>query len=137
MTFVVSHTLAHGVREGVKVSLTPLITDFPIIISSLIFLEQVANMNYFLMGYLLRATFCCIVDEWEKLISLHQLPEWTIHAIWLSSTISSPTKTHAGSILNGSGGRRDLFAGAAVNLVNLGMQDGMFIYVAGAARKDD
>lgn len=50
MTFVVSHTLAHGVREGVKVSLTPLITDFPIIISSLIFLEQVANMNYFLMG---------------------------------------------------------------------------------------
>ncbi len=49
MTFVVSHTLAHGVREGVKVSLTPLITDFPIIISSLIFLEQVANMNYFLI----------------------------------------------------------------------------------------
>jgi len=57
MTFVVSHTLAHGVRESVKVSLTPLITDFPIIISSLIFLEQVANMNYFLMGIALQAVF--------------------------------------------------------------------------------
>ena len=35
LTLVVSQTLAHGIREGIKVAAAPLITDFPIILLAL------------------------------------------------------------------------------------------------------
>jgi threonine/homoserine/homoserine lactone efflux protein len=39
LTLVISQTLRHGIREGVKVALAPLLTDTPIIMASLLFLS--------------------------------------------------------------------------------------------------
>jgi threonine/homoserine/homoserine lactone efflux protein len=44
-TFVISQTLRHGIREGVRVALSPLITDLPIILISVFVLTQLANAN--------------------------------------------------------------------------------------------
>lgn len=44
-TFVISQTLRHGIREGVRVALSPLLTDLPIILISLFVLTQLANAN--------------------------------------------------------------------------------------------
>jgi len=45
LTLVISHTLAHGVREGVKVAFAPLITDIPIILISTAILAQLTHAH--------------------------------------------------------------------------------------------
>ena len=45
LALVITHTLKHNVREGVKVALAPLITDLPIILVSLLVLTKLANFN--------------------------------------------------------------------------------------------
>jgi threonine/homoserine/homoserine lactone efflux protein len=44
LTLVISQTLRHGVREGVKVALAPLLTDTPIVIACLLFLSVFSDM---------------------------------------------------------------------------------------------
>jgi threonine/homoserine/homoserine lactone efflux protein len=43
MTLVVTQTLRHGVREGVKVAAAPLVTDLPIILAATFLLSRLAN----------------------------------------------------------------------------------------------
>lgn len=43
LALVVSETLRHGVRAGIRVALAPLITDFPIIALSILLLAQLAR----------------------------------------------------------------------------------------------
>ncbi len=45
LVLLISQTLKHGHREGIKVAFSPLITDLPIIIVSLILLSFVAGYN--------------------------------------------------------------------------------------------
>ena len=45
MTLVISQTLKHGIQEGVKVALAPLITDLPIILISTFVLAQIAGFR--------------------------------------------------------------------------------------------
>ncbi|HEX3013236.1 MAG TPA: LysE family translocator [Methanobacterium sp.] len=45
LILLISQTLKHGCREGIKVAFSPLITDLPIIAVSLIFLSFVAGYN--------------------------------------------------------------------------------------------
>jgi threonine/homoserine/homoserine lactone efflux protein len=45
LALVITQTLRHGVTEGVKVASTPLITDLPIILVSLVLLTQVADFR--------------------------------------------------------------------------------------------
>ena len=45
LVLVISETLRHNVREGVKVSLAPIITDVPILLASLFVLKQLSNFN--------------------------------------------------------------------------------------------
>jgi threonine/homoserine/homoserine lactone efflux protein len=45
MTLVITETLKHGTREGIKVSMAPLITDFPIIVISIYLISEIANFN--------------------------------------------------------------------------------------------
>ena len=45
MTLVVTETLKHGSKEGVKVSMAPLITDTPIIVLSIVLLTELAGLN--------------------------------------------------------------------------------------------
>ena len=45
LTLVVSQTLRHGIREGVKVAFAPLLTDTPIVIACLLFLSVFSDMT--------------------------------------------------------------------------------------------
>ena len=45
LALVISQTLKHGMREGVKVALAPLITDLPIILVSLLVLTRLTDFK--------------------------------------------------------------------------------------------
>lgn len=45
MTLVLTQTLRHGVREGVKVALSPLLTDAPIITGTVLLMFRVADVR--------------------------------------------------------------------------------------------
>jgi threonine/homoserine/homoserine lactone efflux protein len=45
MTLVLTQTLRHGAREGIRTSLAPLVTDGPIIALLLLFLDEVASVR--------------------------------------------------------------------------------------------
>lgn len=44
-TLVVSETLKHGIKEGIKVSASPLITDLPIILITILILSRLSDTN--------------------------------------------------------------------------------------------
>jgi threonine/homoserine/homoserine lactone efflux protein len=44
MTLVLTETLKHGTKEGIKVSMAPLITDLPIIVISIFLLSKIAEL---------------------------------------------------------------------------------------------
>ena len=45
LTLVITQTLQHNVREGIKVSMAPLITDLPIILVTLFILTKLSHFN--------------------------------------------------------------------------------------------
>ena len=45
LVLVISETLRHNIKEGIKVSLAPVITDLPILLVSLFVLTRLANFN--------------------------------------------------------------------------------------------
>jgi threonine/homoserine/homoserine lactone efflux protein len=45
LALVISETLQHGVRSGLKVALAPLITDLPIVLATLVLLAQVKELH--------------------------------------------------------------------------------------------
>lgn len=45
MTLVVSETLKHGTKEGLKVAVVPLITDLPVVLLSLYLLSKLSEVN--------------------------------------------------------------------------------------------
>jgi threonine/homoserine/homoserine lactone efflux protein len=45
LMLVISQTLRHGIKEGAKVAVAPLLTDIPIIILSLLVLSRLANLK--------------------------------------------------------------------------------------------
>ncbi len=45
LVLVISETLKHNIKEGIKVSLAPIITDVPILLLSLLVLKQLSNFN--------------------------------------------------------------------------------------------
>ena len=44
-TLMISETLQHDIKSGVKVALAPIVTDLPIILFSLFILDQLSNSN--------------------------------------------------------------------------------------------
>jgi threonine/homoserine/homoserine lactone efflux protein len=48
LTLVISETLKHDIRAGVKISLAPLITDLPIILVAVSLLSRLANVHFLL-----------------------------------------------------------------------------------------
>ena len=48
LALVISETLQHGVRSGLKVALAPLITDLPIVVVTLVFLAQLSDLRVIL-----------------------------------------------------------------------------------------
>ena len=45
LTLVISETLRHGIRSGIKVALAPIVTDLPIVLISLFILANLANFH--------------------------------------------------------------------------------------------
>jgi threonine/homoserine/homoserine lactone efflux protein len=45
LTLVVSESLRHGVKEGIKVSMAPLFTDFPIVLASIYILSPLSDIQ--------------------------------------------------------------------------------------------
>ena len=48
LTLVLSETLKHGAKEGIKIAVSPLITDLPIIFITILFISRLSNTNYIL-----------------------------------------------------------------------------------------
>lgn len=48
LTLVISETLQHGIKSGIKIAVAPIITDLPIIIFSLLILNSLSNSNMIL-----------------------------------------------------------------------------------------
>jgi len=44
LTLVITETLKHDVKEGIKVSIAPVLTDFPIVIFTILILSRLSNM---------------------------------------------------------------------------------------------
>jgi len=45
MTLVITETLKHGTREGLKVAMAPLITDLPVVLISIFLLSKLSEIN--------------------------------------------------------------------------------------------
>ena len=48
LTLVISETLEHDIKSGIKVSVAPIITDLPIIIVTVFIFSQLSNFHYIL-----------------------------------------------------------------------------------------
>ena len=48
LIFLISQTLKHGYKEGVKVAFAPIITDLPIILITVLFLSLISSYSYIL-----------------------------------------------------------------------------------------
>lgn len=66
MTLVISQTLRHGSREGIKTSLAPLITDGPIIVLLLLFLGRIAAVRPLLGGIAVAGVAFLLYLAWES-----------------------------------------------------------------------
>lgn len=60
LTLVITETLQHGVKAGIKVALAPLITDLPIIALTLLLLARLASFNN-IMGIIALAGGCLLL----------------------------------------------------------------------------
>ena len=45
LTLVISETLQHGIKSGLKVAIAPIITDLPIIIVTLFLISKLSNFH--------------------------------------------------------------------------------------------
>ena len=45
MTLVISETLKHGTKEGLKIAIVPLISDFPIVAGSILVISRFSEME--------------------------------------------------------------------------------------------
>jgi threonine/homoserine/homoserine lactone efflux protein len=74
LTLVMTQTLKHGVREGIKVSLAPLMTDLPIIVVALFILERLTALDLILGVISLFGAGYLIYLGYESLIFKGDMP---------------------------------------------------------------
>ena len=67
LTLVISETLQHDIKSGVKVALAPIITDLPIIIFTLFILAKLSNFNNILGIISLSGGFFIIFMGYESI----------------------------------------------------------------------
>jgi len=48
LALIISETLEHGIKEGIKVALAPIFTDLPIVLLALFVVSEIANLNLLL-----------------------------------------------------------------------------------------
>lgn len=69
LTLVISETLQHNIKSGIKVALAPIITDLPIILFSLFILEQLSNSNTILGIISIVGAFFILYMAYESISS--------------------------------------------------------------------
>ena len=67
LTLVVSETLRHGVRSGVKVALAPMITDLPIILLTLFILSRLTGFHTILGMISLAGGSFLLYSGWQSM----------------------------------------------------------------------
>jgi threonine/homoserine/homoserine lactone efflux protein len=67
LTLVISETLKHGAKEGVKISIAPLISDLPIVLCSIYVISNLANINYVIGTIALLGTIFLIYLGYESI----------------------------------------------------------------------
>jgi threonine/homoserine/homoserine lactone efflux protein len=66
MTLVITQTLRHGIREGVKVAAAPLVTDLPVILAAIFLLTRIADYRAVLGAVSLAGGLFVIHLAWES-----------------------------------------------------------------------
>ena len=69
LTLVISETLQHDIKSGVKVALAPIVTDLPIIIFTLFILDKLSNFHYILGVISLTGGFFILYMGYENMHS--------------------------------------------------------------------
>lgn len=59
LTLVISETLQHGIKSGIKVALAPIITDLPIVLITLYVLSKLTHFHGILGGISIIGG-CCV-----------------------------------------------------------------------------
>lgn len=67
LTLVISETLQHGIKSGIKIAVAPIITDLPIIIFSLLILNSLSNSHLILGIISLIGGFFILYMAYESL----------------------------------------------------------------------
>ncbi|GAW65518.1 membrane protein [Geoanaerobacter pelophilus] len=67
LMLVISETLHHGTRSGVRVALSPVITDLPIVLATLLLLVKVSGYHGVLGGVSLAGGLFVLATGWESL----------------------------------------------------------------------
>ena len=57
LVLVISETLRHGLRVGIMVAITPLLTDFPVMLVAILLLNQLTHFDLLLGGISRRSRF--------------------------------------------------------------------------------
>ena len=80
LTLVMAQTLKHGVGEGIKVSLAPLVTDLPIIFVVLLILDRLTHIDLVLGAISLFGAGYLIYLGYESLIFKGEMPSDQVEA---------------------------------------------------------
>lgn len=67
LMLVISETLHHGTRSGVRVALSPVVTDLPIVLATLLLLVKVSGYHGVLGGVSLAGGLFVLATGWESL----------------------------------------------------------------------
>ncbi len=74
LTLVISETLRHGIRSGIKVALAPMVTDLPIILATLFILSKLSASSAVLGVVSLCGGLFVLYMGWESLRSHGTMP---------------------------------------------------------------
>lgn len=65
LAVTISETLQHGKWEGIKVAVSPLITDLPIILSTMFILSHLTNYGFFIGIIAFLGLHTLYIQEWN------------------------------------------------------------------------
>jgi threonine/homoserine/homoserine lactone efflux protein len=96
LALVLSQTLRHGAREGCKVALTPLVTDTPVIVASLVFASRLASLNPVLGLVSIAGGFFVLYLAWDTLrpLPLDSGPRMGIPKSWSKGILTNLLNPH-------------------------------------------
>ena len=74
LVLVISETLRHGLRVGIMVAITPLLTDFPVMLVAILLLNQLTHFDLLLGGISLAGAIFLLRIGWLSLKTAPIIP---------------------------------------------------------------